>query len=142
MRDADFTIDDQAVIAAIAAAERATSGEIRVVVAREKVPAPLPAAQREFTRLGMDRTAARNGILFFIAPRSHTFAVLGDTGIHEKCGPPFWNELAQILAEHFKRADFTAGLVQAIERAGTLLTAHFPRRPDDRNELPDTLERS
>ena len=36
-------------------------------------------------------------------------------------------------------ADFTGGLVLGIERAGALLAEHFPRRPDDVNELPDDI---
>jgi len=141
MHLADFTLDDERIVSAIAAAETRTSGEIRVVIAREKIPEPLPAAQREFARLGMTNTAARNGVLFFVAPRSHTFAILGDTAIHEKCGPAFWAELARTMSDHFKRGDFTAGLVLGIERAADLLAHHFPRRPDDRNELPDTVDR-
>lgn len=141
MHLADFTLDDERIVSAIAAAEARTSGEIRVVIAREKISDPLSAAQREFIRLGMINTAARNGVLFFVAPRSHTFAVLGDTAIHEKCGPAFWTELARTMSDHFKRGEFTAGLLLGIQRATDLLAQHFPRSPDDRNELPDTIER-
>lgn len=88
----------------------------------------------------MTRTAARNGVLIFLAPRSRTFAVIGDTGVHEKCGDTFWRELTAAMSEHFKRGDFTAGLVHGIDRAGALLAEHFPRSPDDRNELPDRVE--
>lgn len=135
------TIDDTKIIAAIAAAEERTSGEIRVVVLREKADDPVAAAQRQFERLGMTQTAARNGVLILLAPRSHTFAVIGDTGVHEKCGQGFWQELAEAMGEHFKRGAFTDGLVLGIARAGQLLATHFPRSPDDRNELPNTVER-
>lgn len=134
-------IDDDRIVAAIAAAEQRTSGEIRVVVAREKTGDPVTAAQRQFERLGMTRTAERNGVLVYLCPHSHAFAVIGDRGIHEKCGQPFWAELAAAMTDHFKRGDFTGGLVLGIDRAGELLAAHFPRRPDDRNELPNTVER-
>lgn len=133
-------IDDDRVVAAIAAAERRTAGEIRVLLARRPAPDPVAAAKAHFERLGMTRTAARNGVLLFLAPRSRTFAVIGDLAIYEKCGDAFWAELAAAMGEHFRRGDFTAGLVHGIERAGDLLAAHFPRAPDDRNELPDTVE--
>ena len=142
MQLSDFSIEDNAVVAAITAAELLTSGEIRVVVAQEKVSNPLPAAQREFDRLGMTKTAARNGVLIFIAPRSHTFAVIGDSGVHEKCGAPFWDDLAHAMTDHFKQGRFTQGVVLAVERAGALLATHFPRHPDDRNELPNQIERT
>jgi uncharacterized membrane protein len=133
-------VDHARVTAAIAAAELRTAGEIRVLLSRSKVADPVAAAQRHFERLGMMRTAARNGVLIFLAPRSRNFAVIGDTGIHEKCGDPFWSELAAAMTGHFKTGDFTAGLVHGIERAGTLLAEHFPRTAGDRNELPDEIE--
>ncbi len=132
-------LDHARIVAAIAAAEHRTSGEIRVVIDQRKLADPVGAARRQFEHLGMTRTAARNGVLILIAPRSRSFAVIGDEGIHRHCGDAFWRELAAELEEHFKRGDFNGGLEHAIARAGTLLAAHFPRRPDDRNELPDTV---
>lgn len=134
-------IDDARVVDAIVAAERRTSGEIRVFISQRKVHEPISAAQRQFERMGMTRTAARNGVLFYLAPVLHTFAVIGDTGVHEKCGDTFWRELADAMTAHFKRGAFTDGLVHGIERAGALLAEHFPRDPDDRNELPNHIGR-
>ena len=133
-------IDHARVVAAITAAELQTSGEIRVVLCRHKVADPVVAAQREFARLGMTATTARNGVLLYLAPRSRNFAVIGDTGVHEKCGDAFWTELAAAMTEHFKRGDFTAGLIHGIEHAGDLLAQHFPHTDGDRNELPDDIE--
>jgi uncharacterized membrane protein len=135
------SIDDDRVLAAIAAAERRTSGEIRIFITQQKTEEPVAAAQRQFERMGMTQTAARNGVLIFLAPASHTFAVIGDRGVHEKCGDAFWRELADAMTAHFKRGEFTEGLVLGIDRAGTLLAEHFPRAPDDRNELRDQIER-
>jgi uncharacterized membrane protein len=132
-------IDHPRVVAAITAAELATSGEIRVVLARRPVADPVAAAQRHFEALDMTRTRARNGVLIFLAPRSHNFAVIGDTGVHEHCGDAFWQSLAAAMALHFKRGEFTAGLVHGIEHAGALLAKHFPRSADDRNELSNDI---
>ena len=133
-------IDHPRVVAAIGTAERLTSGEIRVVLSRRRVAEPVAEAQKQFERLGMTRTSHRNGVLLLLAPRSRTFAVIGDTAVHEKCGDAFWAELAAAMTEHFKRGDFTAGLVHGIERAGALLAEHFPRAPDDKNQLPNDIE--
>ncbi|MDO8543725.1 MAG: TPM domain-containing protein [Opitutaceae bacterium] len=133
-------IDHDRVVAAIAAAERRTSGEVRVVVSRVPAPDPIKAAQAQFERLGMTQTAARNGVLIFLCPRSHTFAVIGDRGIHDKCGAAFWQDLAGAMSARFRRGDFTDGLVLGIERAGALLGEHFPRARADQNELPDKVE--
>ena len=134
-------IDDARVVSAIAAAEARTSGEIRVFICSSKTEEPVLAAQKQFERMNMTQTAARNGVLIYLAPASHTFAVIGDKGVHEKCGAAFWENLADAMNEHFKHANFTQGLVLGIERAGALLAEHFPRQPDDRNELPDRIER-
>ena len=133
-------IDHDRVVAAIAAAEQRTSGEIRVVVARHPAADPVAAAQSHFERLGMTHTKLRNGVLIYLAPRSHTFAVIGDTAVHDKCGDAFWRLLAAAMAVQFKRGEFTEGLVHGVERAGALLAEHFPRSPDDHNELPNQVE--
>lgn len=133
-------IDHQRVAAAIGAAELKTSGEIRVLLARQKTDDAVAAARAHFERLGMTATKERNGVLIFLAPRSRAFAVIGDTGVHEKCGENFWRELAAAMEGFFRRGEFTEGLVHGIERAGALLAEHFPRRPDDVNELPDRIE--
>jgi uncharacterized membrane protein len=124
---------------AIQAAERKTSGEIRVMVSHRRAPQPIAAAQQAFLRLGMQQTSHRNAVLIFLAPRSRTFAVIGDEAVHARCGDAFWRELADAMAGHFKRGAFTDGIVHGISRAGELLAAHFPREADDRNELPDDV---
>lgn len=134
-------LDEAKIVAAIGVAEQRTSGEIRVVIARARAEDPVAAARQHFERLVMTGTKARNGVLIFIAPVSHTFAVIGDTGIHEKCGQPFWAELTRVMATHFQSGDFSGGILTAINRAGELLSVHFPRQPDDRNELPNAVER-
>lgn len=135
-------INEARVVAAIAAAEARTSGEIRVFISSHKTPEPVTAAEKHFERMNMTQTAQRNGVLFFIAPASHTFAVVGDRGVHEKCGSTFWTELAAAMGEKFQQGDFTHGLVLGIQRAGDLLARHFPRDPGDKNELPDRVERT
>ncbi len=134
-------VDEARVKAAILAAERASSGEIRVSIASffwgdvEKV------ARKAFVRLGMDRTAQRNGVLIFLVPSRKRFVVLGDDGIHAKVGQDFWDDLVGSLSEHFKRAEFTEGLVAGITRVGERLAEHFPWAGDrDRNELSDDVD--
>jgi uncharacterized membrane protein len=126
-------------VAAIAAAERKTSGEIRVFISHKKLADAVGAAQRAFEDLGMTNTRERNGVLIFVAPAVQKFAVIGDRGVHERCGDEFWRVLADEMTGHFRKAEFTAGMLQAVHKAGALLAEHFPRRPDDVNELPDAL---
>ena len=59
--------DRKRIVAAIHTAEHATSGEIRVHVQQRCGEDPQRDAVQIFERLGMTRTAARNGVLIFLA---------------------------------------------------------------------------
>jgi uncharacterized membrane protein len=122
-------IDDPAIQAAIQRAEIKTTGKIRVYVSHHDVADPLPVAQKHFTRLGMDHTPHRNGVLIFVAPESHKFAVVGDKAVHEKCGDEFWSSVAGEMIEFFKQEQWTAALTHGIAKAGHLLAEHFPAAP-------------
>jgi len=132
--------ENERIVAAIGEAERLTSGEIRVHLHHRKVSDPIAAAREVFERLGMAGTADRNGVLVFVAPRSRNFAILGDSGIHEKCGDDFWNAIAGGMAERFRNGEFAEGVVEAVRAAGQALGEHFPHAADDVNELPDEID--
>jgi uncharacterized membrane protein len=131
--------DSERIVAAIAKAERLSSGEIRVHVTTHKAADLVERAWRRFHLLGMDGTKERNGVLIYVAPSIRRFHILGDIGIHEKCGPEFWKEVAAAMEERFRRGEFTEAVVEGIDRAGEVLARHFPRVADDRNELPDEV---
>jgi uncharacterized membrane protein len=131
--------DADRIVQAIGAAERRTSGEIRVHVTRHSPKNLEQRAERRFHLLGMTKTAARNGVLIYIAPKARRFRILGDQAIHEKAGAEFWTQVAAALEEHFRRGEFTEGVVRGVERVGELLAAHFPRGTADENELPDEV---
>ncbi len=130
------------IVREIAAAEKKTSGEIRVFIQRGEIDDPVVAAQAQFKKLGMTATRERNGVLIFVAPRSQKFAVIGYEAIHQRCGEEFWKELVEKMREHFRAENFTDALLGAIAQTGELLARHFPRAADDRNELPDAVEES
>ena len=135
------TIDTEKIKQAIQAAERQTSGEIRVSVAPFFWGDVRKVAERAFDRLGMTRTAQRNGVLFFVVPSRKRFVVLGDEGIHAHVGDAFWEQVAAAVSEEFRKGDFTGGLVKGIETVGRELAVRFPYdASSDRNELPDDVD--
>ncbi|MFN2475047.1 MAG: TPM domain-containing protein [Chthoniobacterales bacterium] len=143
MRTKEFLgrLDHERIVAAISAAEKTTSGEIRVFVQRGEIKGEaLPLAERKFQALGMQKTAERNAILIFVAPRAQKFAVVGDEGVHAKCGVEFWQGLVDAMRDHFKRDAFTEALVHGVESAGQLLARYFPRQSDDQDELSNEVE--
>jgi uncharacterized membrane protein len=136
-------IDVDRVRDAVRAGERRTSGEIRVSVAPWFWGSVDRAAERAFVRLGMERTREHNGVLFFLVPSRQAFVVRGDSGIHERVGQPFWNELVRSMSEYFRRGAFTEGLVVGIAAAVDQLALHFPYdAASDIDELPDDVDLS
>ncbi len=81
MPDKVFTEEAcQKVVAAIKAAEKMTSGEIRVHVDKHCAKNVLDSAANAFAELEMHKTAQRNGILFYFATEDRKYAVIGDAG--------------------------------------------------------------
>jgi uncharacterized membrane protein len=135
-----FSEEQQAmIIAAIREAEKETSGEIRVHIDKRCSDDILDRAAWLFTKLGMNRTAERNGVLFYLAVESRKFAVIGDAGINAKVPAGFWDCVKELLRNEFVNGRFTEGLSEGIRLAGRQLKSHFPRKDDDRNELTDEI---
>jgi len=134
-------IDRKQIEQAIADAERQTSGEICVSVAPLFWGNLQRAAEKAFVRLGLTATKERNGVLLFIVPSRRRFAVIGDTGIHEKVGQEFWDRVTAAMAEKFRAGQFTEGLLHGINEAAEQLRTHFPyNRATDTNELPNKID--
>jgi uncharacterized membrane protein len=134
-------LDQPRIVAAIQSAERLTSGELRVHVQPRATGGALrPVAEKTFERLGMTKTALRNGVLLFIASEEQQFVILGDRGIDEKVPAGFWDETAAALTARFKAGAFTEGICEALASAGEHLAIWFPRSADDVNELPDDID--
>lgn len=132
-------LEHKRIVEAVRAAEANTSGEVRVYIQRGNLKGdPLIAAQRKFHRLGMHRTADRNAVLIYVAPRAHKFAVVGDQAIHEKCGDDLWQQLIERMQKHFRNEKFSDALIEAIQETGKALAAHFPKRSTS-TELPDEI---
>src|SRR5471030_3211005 len=92
-------VDHPRIVDSISEAERNTTGEIRVWISDRERPQALEAARSRFLKLRMDRTKHRNAVLIFIAPRSRTFAVVGDACIDEKVGEKFWSEVRDVMVD-------------------------------------------
>jgi len=134
-------LDQPRITAAIAVAEGETSGEIRVHIQPKAIGGYARyVAERTFERLGMTKTALRNGVLLFIASEENSFVILGDKGIDEKVPAGFWDEIAAMLTIRFKNGEFTDGIVEAITAAGQQLKSYFPRAEGDVNELSDEID--
>ena len=132
-------VDHERIVAAIAAAEKRTSAQIRVYVSHHQRVDALAFANRRFLKLKMDRTPMRNAVMIFLAPRTHKFAVVGDVAVHAKCGDGFWRSVVVAMEPLLKRGDFTEAIVVGVTNVGEVLAEHFPPLPDDRNDRSDAV---
>lgn len=97
------------------------------------------AAQAAFLRAEVFATRDRTGILLFVALLEHRVVVLADAGIHARVPAERWAAIADEIVAGIRGGAPAAAIVAGIERCGALLEEHaVPRRPDDRDELPDT----
>ena len=137
----DFFTQQQkeAIKQAVQQAEKETSGEIRVHIENVCEGDVLDRAATVFDKLGMTQTEQRNGVLFYVALKSHKFAILGDLGINAKVPKNFWESTKEKIIEHFKEGLFTEGLIEGVTLAGKELKQWFPYQTDDVNELPDDI---
>jgi uncharacterized membrane protein len=131
----------QQIVSAVQTAELRTSGEIRVYVeSRCRYVDPLDRAAEVFAGLHMEKTAARNGVLVYVALKDRQLALFGDKGIHEKVGSAFWNHQVKSILGHFNKTDYAGGIAKVVADIGLALREHFPYdKGTDKNELPDDI---
>lgn len=141
MKDSITPEDEARIVEAIAEAEKNTSGEIRVHIENTCKGNVLDRATEVFAYLHMHQTKLRNGVLFYVALKSHQFAVLGDAGINAAVPPDFWKEVTVLVIQHFKNGNYADGLSKGVLLAGEQLKAFFPYAGDatDTNELKNDI---
>lgn len=124
---------------AIEAAEKSTSGEIRISAEKHCTEDPLDRAANYFHKIGMDKTALRNGVLIYIATEDHKFAIIGDAGINQVVPNDFWDTTKEAMLNHFKAGNLIDGLITGVKMAGEKLQQFFPYTDGDKNELSDDV---
>lgn len=130
---------DHRVVEAIRQAELNTSGEIKVHIENRCKGNVEKRSLVVFKRLKLNETRMRNGVLIYLAVKDHKFAILGDEGINNVVEEGFWNDVKDLMQNHFKEGRFAEGLEQGIQRCGEKLKTYFPFQTDDINEIPDDI---
>jgi uncharacterized membrane protein len=131
--------DQQKIVDAIRAAERVTSGELKVHVELRCAGDPYQRALDLFQRLGLTKTKDRNAVLVYVATRDRKFSILGDHGIHEEVGSAFWADAVQRMKVAFARGAFGEGIAGAVQSVGQRMAKKFPRKTDDVNEIDNEI---
>ncbi|MCU0360728.1 MAG: TPM domain-containing protein [Bacteroidia bacterium] len=135
-----FSKQEQALVEeAIRTAETKTSAEIVVHLDNLCFGNPIRSAEKVFVRLGMHKTAERNGVLIYIAALNKKIAVLGDEGIYSKLEPDYWKKMVEQLIAEFKANHKAEALSASIMDIGNRLAEFFPRQHNDTDELSNKI---
>lgn len=132
---------EEQIVNAIRAAEKNTSGEVRVYVESHcRFVDPVDRAMEVFFGLKMNDTDDHNGVLIYVALKDRQLAVYGDEGIHARVGKEYWQNAVKQMLQLFNKEDHVAGICQTITTIGQTLAKEFPYEAnDDKNELPDEI---
>ncbi len=134
--------EEKQIVDAIRQAEKHTSGEIRVHLEINNQTPGKERALQVFEELGMQHTAQKNGVLFYVDVDNKVFVVLGDKGINEVVPSDFWESIKEKVICLFKKEKYAEGLVAGILEVGEKLKKYFPYQTDDINELPDEISKN
>ncbi len=97
-------------------------------------------AMQAFVEEEVFNTRDRTGILIFVSLFERRIEVLGDAGINARVSPEDWVAVVLRIREGIKAGKPAEGLIEAIAMCGKLLERKGVEiRPDDSNELPDSL---
>ena len=136
--------EEQDIVNAIRQAEQNTSAEIRVHL-ENKIPEGTTLKERAlhtFYTIGMDKTAQRNGVLFYFAIQNRQFLVFGDHGIDKKVPGNFWVTIKDTVLSAFQKKAYKNGLIAGITKVGSALKTYSPHEATDINELSDEISKS
>ncbi len=135
-----FSKEEKTLIrSAVTEAELNTSGEIRVHIDNHCRGDVMDRAAWWFAKLEMQKTAQRNGVLFYLAVKDQKFAILGDAGINAVSPDDFWDQIKEKMQANFLEGKFASGLHEGILMAGAQLKKNFPYQDGDVNELSDDI---
>ncbi len=133
-----------AIEAAIVDSETRHRGEIRFAVESEiEFPAlwqgvtPRERAIEAFGHLGVWDTEENSGVLLFVQLVDRRVEIVVDRGIARVTDDAVWRAICADVEQAFAGGAYEHGSVEAVQRIGEVLEAHFPAYPRNPNELPD-----
>ncbi|HWG03913.1 MAG TPA: TPM domain-containing protein [Beijerinckiaceae bacterium] len=97
------------------------------------------AAMEQFMIRGLGRKTGGKAVLIFVSLADRHARIVAGDAISPLVPQSEWQESLDALTDHMKQRRVADGFVVAIERCGAVLGRHFPRRPDDKDELPDRI---
>lgn len=129
---------------AIRQSELKHSGEIRFAI---ESSLPMKALWRDesideralevFSILRVWDTEDNNGALIYLSLADRKVAIIADRAINNLVANEQWQQICRRLEVELHAGHFGDGVATAIEEVGQLLETHFPRKNNDKDELPN-----
>ena len=142
IEDAISAEQEARVVDAIRLAELNTSGEVKVHLERFCKGDALDRAKEKFAKLNLHKTELRNAVIVYVAIEDRKAAIFGDEGIHAKVDDDYWKMELDVMLDHFKKGEYTEGLIQVVTDIGEKLKAEFPyNAATDTNEVSNEISR-
>ncbi len=85
------------------------------------------------------RTTGRTGILVYLSMGERMAEIVADEAIYKRVPDTEWGDAMAAMIEQVAAGRVTDGMIAAVQKVGTILSANLPRDADDRNELPDRV---
>ncbi len=96
-------------------------------------------AMQQFVAQDIYTTAGHTGVLLFVSVAERYAEIIVDCEVHEKAPDEEWKGIVDKLTADIGRGQAAKALVEAIQRIGDHLAAHFPPSAAKENLLPNHL---
>ncbi len=97
------------------------------------------AAINSFYHRNINLTVDHTGILIYISLFERSVRVIADQGINAKVDQNVWQEIVDTIVSGIKSKGHVAAIATAVDRCAEILAAHFPLKPENRNELDNSI---
>jgi putative membrane protein len=97
------------------------------------------AAINAFYHHDINQTVDHTGILIYISLFEHNVHVVADKGINEKVERQVWQQIVNTIVKGIKCKGQAEAMAKAVDQCADILTAHFPLKPGDSNELGNLI---
>jgi putative membrane protein len=112
---------------------------IRLVPPRVKQARAGMLARLEFASLVNDRTRDKTGVLLFVSLAEHYIEIIADDTVATALPPDRWQQLVTQFRDKARRGPLGESLIGLVAACSGLLEKHFPVRPGETDELPNTV---
>lgn len=123
----------------IAAAEKLTSAEFKIIIARHSWFGMKKKAIRLFKKYRLHETEKRNAVLILIVAKDQQLLIYADEGIHSKVGTAQWEAIRDVMLDYFKQGNYAESVSTGIFLLADTLAEYFPSDSDQYQRLSNEI---